>query len=143
MDTSLTRRRGPGQMVVDEMGAGPPLIFVHGLGSSGAAAWPAQWPLAERWRLLFPHRPGYDESPRAGREDFAVDAGYVSELLGDGAHLVGHSYGAVVALLAAARRPRSVWSLTAIEPPASRAARGDPEVDAWAEALEALNAAPL
>ena len=28
-----------------------------------------------------------------------------AELLGDGAHLVGHSYGAVIALLAAGLRP--------------------------------------
>ena len=28
-----------------------------------------------------------------------------AELLGDGAHLVGHSYGAVIALLAAAAGP--------------------------------------
>ncbi len=48
MDSGITRRRGPGEMVVEEMGAGPPLIFVHGFGSSGADAWPAQWPLADQ-----------------------------------------------------------------------------------------------
>lgn len=134
--------RGPGAMVVDQLGAGPPVVFVHGLGASGAEAWRAQWPLAARWRLIFPHRPGYGGSPRSGREDFAHDAGLIAELLGGGAHLVGHSYGGLIALLAAAQRPRAVWSLLAIEPPASRAARGDPEVDAYEQAMQTLHTAP-
>ena len=137
-----TTTRGPGGMLVDELGAGPPIVFVHGLAASGAEAWRAQWPLAARWRLLFPHRPGYGGSPRAGREDFAVDAPLIAELLGVGAHLVGHSYGGVVALLAAAARPGAVWSLLAIEPPLSSAARGDPDVDAYEQAMRSLHAAP-
>ena len=40
--------------------------------------------------------------------------------IGDGAHLVGHSYGGVIALLAAAAVPERVRSLTVIEPPATR-----------------------
>ena len=43
-----------------------------------------------------------------------------------GAHLVGHSYGGVIALLAAARRPELLRSLTVVEPPALRVARGKP-----------------
>ena len=138
----ITTLPGPGGMQVDALGAGPPIVFVHGLGESGAEAWRAQWPLAARWRLLFPHRPGYGDSPRAGREDFAVDAPLIAELLGAGAHLVGHSYGGVVALLAAAERPGAVWSLLAIEPPLSSAARGDPDVEAYEQAMRSLHAAP-
>ena len=52
-----------------------------------------------------------------------------AELLGDGAHLVGHSYGAVIALLAAALRPDAVRSLTVSEPGCLRVAAGVPEVD--------------
>jgi pimeloyl-ACP methyl ester carboxylesterase len=52
-----------------------------------------------------------------------------AELLGDGAHLVGHSYGAVIALLAAARRPEAVRSLTVSEPGCLRVAEGTPVVD--------------
>ena len=36
--------------------------------------------------------------------------------LGDGAHLVGHSFGGCVALAATSRRPTAVKSLTLIEP---------------------------
>lgn len=45
------------------------------------------------------------------------DSQDLAALLGDGAHLVGHSYGAIAALLAAALRPKAVWSLTITEPP--------------------------
>lgn len=45
---------------------------------------------------------GYGRSPDVQRSDYAEDAREVAELLGDGAHLVGHSSGGVVALLAAA-----------------------------------------
>jgi pimeloyl-ACP methyl ester carboxylesterase len=47
------------------------------------------------------------------------------------AHLVGHSYGGVVSLLAAARRPEAVRSLTVIEAPAFAVAAGEPAVDAF------------
>jgi pimeloyl-ACP methyl ester carboxylesterase len=143
MQADFVTRRGPGGMVVAALGNGPSIVFVHGLGDSGPAAWPAQRPLAARWRLVCPHRPGYGGSPRTGREDFEADAALIAELLGDGAHLVGQGYGAVVALLAAAQRPRHVWSLTAIEPPSPSPARGDPDVDRYEQGLLAPTGAPL
>lgn len=45
-----------------------------------------------------------------------LDGALVAELLGDGAHLVGHSFGGCVALAAAAQRPDATLSLTLIEP---------------------------
>ena len=51
--------------------------------------------------------------PRPGRPDDAeADGAWVAELLDDGAHLVGHSFGGCVALAAAAKRPGAVHSLT-------------------------------
>jgi pimeloyl-ACP methyl ester carboxylesterase len=44
---------------------------------------------------------GFAASPPLARGDFEAEAPLIAELLGDGAHLVGHSYGAVIALLAA------------------------------------------
>jgi pimeloyl-ACP methyl ester carboxylesterase len=58
-------------------------------------------------------------------------------LLQDGAHLVGHSYGGVIALLIAARHPEAVRSLAVSEPPAFAVARGDSEVDDLVELLDA------
>jgi pimeloyl-ACP methyl ester carboxylesterase len=132
----MTEARGPGGMNIEELGAGPRLILVHGGGACGARAWGHQEPLAERWRLVMPHRPGYGKSPELGREDFDVDAPLIAALLGDGAHLVGHSYGGVVSLLAAAQRPERVRSLVLVEPGATSVARHVPSVAAFEAALQ-------
>ena len=79
---------------------------------------------------MLANRPGFAGSPPLGRGDFDAEAPLFAELLGDGAHVVGHSYGAVIALLAAARRPEAVRSLTVSEPGALRVAAGRPHVDA-------------
>jgi len=98
------------------------VLFVHGSIAGPALTWRRQLPLAERWRLVIPSRPGFDGSPPLPRGDFEVEADLFAELLGDGAHLVGHSYGAVIALFAAARRPEAVLSLTVSEPGALKLA---------------------
>ena len=120
---------------VERIGSGPPVAFVHGAVAGGEVAWSAQRPLAERWTLFLLDRPGYGPNPPVEREDFEVDAGHIVELLGDGMHLVGHSYGGVCSLLAAARRPEAVRSLTVIEPPAFALAAGHPDVDALVASL--------
>ena len=61
-------------------------------------------------------------------------------MLEPGDHLVGHSYGGVITLLAAAARPGSLRSLTVIEPPATQVAIDDPEVAAFAAGGLALYA---
>lgn len=114
---------------VERWGEGPPVLLVHGSITDGPATWSAQQPLARRWTLMVVDRPGFGENPPVERVDFDVDAPLVAELLADGVHLVGHSYGGVISLLAAARRPEAVWSLTVIEPPAFGVARGNPDVD--------------
>ncbi|MDQ6854536.1 MAG: alpha/beta hydrolase [Actinomycetota bacterium] len=93
-------------------------MFVHGDVFGAEATWATQRPLADTYRLLLMNRRGFGSSPDVEGEDFEVDATDVVEVLGDGAHLVGHSYGGVVALLAAARHPETVRSLAVFEPPA-------------------------
>jgi pimeloyl-ACP methyl ester carboxylesterase len=110
---------------------GHQVLLVHGSVMGGAASWAEQRPLAERWRLVVLDRRGYYPNPPVAREDVEVDAEDVAELLGhggEGMHLVGSSYGGVVALLAAAKRPEAVRSLTVIEPPAVAVAMEDPDV---------------
>lgn len=123
-------------LFVRELGTGPPVLFVHGSVFDGSGTWARQFPLAERFRLLIPDRRGYGDSPDAEREDFEIDAIDIAELLGGGAHLVGHSYGGVIALLAAAHRPGAVRSLTVIEPPAFGLVRGVPAVEAMLVGLQ-------
>ena len=114
---------------VERFGEGPQVIFVHGDIVGPSLTWRKQRSLAERWSLIIPSRPGFGGSPALERNDFDVEAPMIAELLGDGAHLVGHSYGAVIALLAAAERPEAVHSLTVSEPGSLRVAEGTPVVD--------------
>lgn len=114
---------------LERLGEGPPVLFIHGSVVDARSTWRKQRTLAERWRLIIPNRPGFGRSPPLARNDFEIEAPLFAELLGDGAHLVGHSYGAVIALLAAAGRPDAVRSLTVSEPGALRLAEGTPVVD--------------
>lgn len=122
-------------------------MLVHGSLLDGIRTWAAQRPLAARFELLIPDRRGYGRTPLPPGvppgEDFAVDAADLVELLEDlpaGGHLAGHSYGGLVALLAAIARPQLVRSLTLVEPPAFAVARGAPAVEALIEHLTALMA---
>jgi len=101
-------------------------VFVHGSGRAGAANWPNQLD-------AFPHAafltmPGYgDEHPRA------TDMGdWVDRVLGVTGELdiVAHSYGGLAAILAVARAPERIRSLTLFEPAAYFFARGDPSIEA-------------
>lgn len=115
-------------------GSGPRVVLVHGSAQGsrigGDHHFRAQQALADDgWRLIVPDRPGHGLSRAPGRPDDAeADGGWVADLLDDGAHLVGHSFGGCVALAAAARRPDAVRSLTLVEPGMQKLAIDDPHV---------------
>jgi pimeloyl-ACP methyl ester carboxylesterase len=113
-------------------------VLVHGSIVGAASTWQRQLALADAWTLVVPNRPGFGASRPLARGDFEAEAPAIAELLADGAHLVGHSYGAVIALYAAALRPDAVRSLTVSEPGCLRVAAGVPEVDAQLAAGELL-----
>ena len=113
------------------------VVLVHGSGGNARTAWAPVRRLAERFTLVTPNRGGYPPNPPLERVDFEVQAEELAPLLGDGAHLVGHSYGAVISLLIAARHPARVRSLVVSEPPAFGLARGNPEVDVLVERMAA------
>jgi pimeloyl-ACP methyl ester carboxylesterase len=125
-DAELTAR----QLEVERLGSGPPVLLIHGSVVGAMRTWRRQIALAERWTLILPNRPGFGASPPAAHGDFESEAPLMAELIGDGAHVVGHSYGAVIALYAAALRPEAVLSLTVSEPGCLRVAAGNPLVDA-------------
>jgi pimeloyl-ACP methyl ester carboxylesterase len=108
------------------------VVLVHGSVAGGPPAWSAQEPLAERWELVVLSRPGFPPGPAVERVDFEEHAALVARDLHPGDHLVGHSYGGVIALLAAAAVPDRLRSLTVIEPPATGVAAGHPAVDRFA-----------
>jgi pimeloyl-ACP methyl ester carboxylesterase len=123
---------------VETVGDGPRIVLVHGSVGNGWSTWSSQRPLAERLTLVVPDRPGSPPNPPVERVDFEEQAPLVADLLEDGAHLVGHSYGGVISLYAAALRPETVHSLTVIEPPAFGLARGHRAVDHLVKELDAL-----
>lgn len=118
------------ELQVTRAGSGPPVVLVHGSVVGATRTWRRQLALGEHWSLCLPNRPGFGASPPLPRGDFESEAPAIAALLGDGAHLVGHSYGAVIALYAATLRPEAVRSLTVSEPGCLRVASGNPEVDA-------------
>ncbi len=114
---------------IDRVGSGPRVVFVHGSMGHGSESFEPLLALADRYSLEFVDRRGFGRSaPRDDRVDFDLDAADIVEVLGEGAHLVGHSYGGVVSILATARRPNLVRSLTVIEPPFFGLAADDPAV---------------
>lgn len=116
-------------------GEGEPVIFVHGSMGWGTDTFPKQRPLSDQFKLILVDRRGFGDSPPTERSDFEVDAHDIAELLDDGAHLVGHSYGAVVCLLTAGLRPEAVRSLAVIEPPAYSLMRGNEMVEQTIEQM--------
>lgn len=121
-------------MHVETLGSGPRLVLVHG-SVGGGEAWEAQRPLAGRFTLVVPTRPGFWPNPPVEYVDFEEHARLLEPLLEPGTHLVGHSYGAVVSLFAAAARPK-LASLTLIEPPAFGIARDREDVRQFIERLD-------
>jgi pimeloyl-ACP methyl ester carboxylesterase len=122
---------------VERLGSGAPVVLLHGSIVDASRTWRCQRELAQRWTLVIPNRPGFGASPPLARGDFEREAPLFADLLsrcdGGKAHLVGHSYGAVIALLAAAMSPGAVRSLTVSEPGLLRLAAGDPDADAMIE----------
>ena len=128
----------------------PTVVLVHGGVQGSARGGDQQFSRQSRlatqgWRVIAPDRPGHGRSPSPGRPDDAeADGLWVADLLGDplgeGAHLVGHSFGGCVALAAAALRPEAVWSLTLIEPAMHALAAADPRVQTFLKGMMAVHA---
>ncbi|MCL6440911.1 MAG: alpha/beta hydrolase, partial [Thermoleophilum sp.] len=99
---------------------GPPLVLLHGIGG-GSSLWaPIAERLARRWRVYAPDARGHGRSPlgdgQFGLPDFTADlARFLDDHQLDTPVLVGHSFGACVALNYAAQQPDRVRALAAIE----------------------------
>jgi pimeloyl-ACP methyl ester carboxylesterase len=118
------------------MDSQPRLLLVHGSVVNADLTWSAQKPLADRFEIVAPNRRGFPPGPDVEQVDFEDEAVWLEPFLLPGTHLVGHSYGGVISLLAAARHPELLRSLTVIEPPAFGAARGIPAADEFMGRIE-------
>jgi len=114
-----------------EAGSGEPVLLLHGTANSGA-----QWRgLADRLQpgchVLAPDLYGHGETdpwPGYGPLALADEAALAEAILPSGCgpiHLVGHSYGAAVALRFAVQWPERLRSLVLIEPVAFHLLRDD------------------
>ena len=96
----------------DERGDGDPLVLLHpgGAGVDARAFGPNLGPLAARFHVYTPERRGHGHTPDvAGPVTFDAMAqdtiAFLETVVGQRAHVVGSSDGAIVALLVALRRP--------------------------------------
>jgi pimeloyl-ACP methyl ester carboxylesterase len=113
------------------------VVLIHG-SVGNASVWSStRSELEPRYEVVTPTRGGYPPGPLLDRIDFERQSEELAPELGEGAHLVGHSYGGVIALLIAAAHPQRVRSLAVSEPPAFGVARGNPVVDELVERLDA------
>jgi pimeloyl-ACP methyl ester carboxylesterase len=118
------------------MDSRPRLLLVHGSVVNADLTWSAQKPLAERFEIVAPNRRGFPPGPDVEHVDFEDEAVWLEQFLTPGTHLVGHSYGGVISLFAAARYAPLLRSLTVIEPPAFGVARGIREADEFMARVE-------
>lgn len=108
------------------------LVLLHGSVTNAALSWGKQRSLD----AVALTRPGFPPGPPVEQVDFERDAEWLPGAIEPGDHLVAHSYGGVIALLAAPALPLA--SLVVIEPPAFGVARGDPAVEAWLDGASRL-----
>jgi pimeloyl-ACP methyl ester carboxylesterase len=124
------------------IGSGPAVVCLHSSGSSSA-----QWReliavLGHDHRVIVPDLLGHGRSPAAPApvSALAQDAAQVAALVAEheSVHLVGHSYGAAVALRVALAQPERVRSLALYEPVVFGALRDHAEDESlWHEVVQA------
>jgi pimeloyl-ACP methyl ester carboxylesterase len=100
-------------------GAGESLVFLHGGGT--VAGFDMLLPLADRFKLLVPHHPGFgasadDPTITSGRDYVRHYAAFLTRLELEATALAGTSLGGYLAALFAAEHPERVKSLVLVCP---------------------------
>jgi pimeloyl-ACP methyl ester carboxylesterase len=104
-----------------EAGRGPPVVLLHGLGSTNSGMLPTLDDLARDYRVIAPDIPGFGESSKPIRPYHAgFFARWLTALLDElgieRAHLVGNSMGGRIAIEVALRAPDRVDRLALLAP---------------------------
>ncbi len=125
-----------------ESGEGEPILFIHG--SFGSARWwePVMRLLPAGYHAVAPDLRGCGRSqPADGLEAYEIPAqvadlwAFVEALALDEFHLVGHAYGAAVALQMAIERPAAIRTLTLLAPPSAQGVETPEEALAYLEQM--------
>jgi pimeloyl-ACP methyl ester carboxylesterase len=118
----------------DEHGSGQPLVLLHG--GLVDARWfaPNLAPLAERFHVYTPERRGHGHTPDVpGPITYQLMAddtiAFLDTVVGEAADLVGHSDGAVVAMLVAMQRPELVNRLVMISGGFNKRGEANPDME--------------
>jgi pimeloyl-ACP methyl ester carboxylesterase len=103
---------------MEVFGDGEPAVFVHGSFGWGIDTFSEQIALQDGFRIVLIDRRGFGKSQDAASDGWPTDKADLAGVLDEigPAHLAGHSYGGIVALLAAGLRPSAVRSLVGTEP---------------------------
>ncbi|MFI7066007.1 alpha/beta fold hydrolase [Kribbella sp. NPDC050124] len=107
------------ELAYQVQGEGEPVLFIHGAIWADFLRPLAEQPAFSEFQRIRYHRRGYGESggPAGGFDLQAADiVALLDHLELDRAHLVGHSEGAMIALVLAASYPDRVRSLALLEP---------------------------
>ncbi|MEI8410685.1 MULTISPECIES: alpha/beta fold hydrolase [unclassified Kribbella] len=107
------------ELAYDVQGEGEPVLFIHGAIWADFLRPLAEQPALRGFQRIRYHRRGYGESggPAGGFDLQAADiVALLDHLEVDRAHLVGHSEGAMIALVLATAYPDRVRSLALLEP---------------------------
>jgi pimeloyl-ACP methyl ester carboxylesterase len=107
---------------VFDWGSGEPVVFIQTALTAEELRPVATHPALDGYRKVLYHRRGYAGSgpvdgPGSIQRDAADCAALLAELDVDRAHVVGLSFSAAIGLQLAVDTPRSIHSLTLIEPP--------------------------
>lgn len=118
------------ELYYEVQGSGPPLVLVHGSWDNHAVWDQVAERLADRFRVISYDRRGHTRSscppgPRTRRQDEDDLAGLITALAGEPAYVAANSFGGVISLGLAARRPELIRAAAVHEPPAIGAADGE------------------
>jgi pimeloyl-ACP methyl ester carboxylesterase len=110
-------------------GSGPPMLLVHGLGSSANSFYRALFPLAKRfrsvWALDIPGN-GFSPLPPSGplpiRQQVAMVRRFQEQVIGEQVFRVGNSLGGAMSLSFAHEAPQNLLALGLVSPAGARVA---------------------